>query len=117
MKINKAQSAIKQLVVKVSREDDNDRSRILYPYRYRYRGIAYIKGLRRVRLTEVVSASCVFDGAIGCMLEFDSNGRWENYKSRKDCRDLIRKLRQGTREKVIHQAELNLKRLLASLQR
>lgn len=111
-KINKAESVVKDLVVKVRREDDYDRSRSVYPYRYRYRGVAYIKGLLRVRLAEVVSDSYSRDSANRCLVVFGPNGKTSRHTSRKDCRDQIRRLRQGTREKVIYQAELTLQRLM-----
>ncbi len=120
-KINKAESVVKNLVIKVRREDDDDRSRSVYPYRLRYRGVACIKGLRRVKLAEVISESYCVElvepkdwNSPRVILVFDAKGGTLRYDSRKDCRDQIRRLRQGTREEVIRQAELVLKRIVAA---
>jgi len=48
------------------------------------------------------------------MLVFDPTGKVSRYESRKDVRDQVRKLRQGTREKVIRKAELTLKRIVSA---
>jgi len=84
-----------------------------------YYGVAWVKGLKRIKLAEVKSmAVSSFWGSPGDqLLIFDHAGRLLESRTvpatgrRRFCRDMCREFRQGTRKELIRQAEANLRRL------